>query len=328
MFCSDNLDFDFIFVLKISQLDGLQNDIILSSYTTFKIGGPAKHFYIAKTAEDLMAAIYWAKENELPFFILGGGSNLLVSDQGFAGLVIRNQTSGLEVKNNVIWAESGVLWGRAVAEATRQGLSGLEWAIGIPGTLGGAVYGNSGAFGRTIGEMIKKVIFREDKNSDLSAKEYNQPDCRFAYRDSIFKEKNGVIISLELNLSKSDSVTVREKILEHLASRKNKIPPYPSAGSVFKNLEVKFLKAAVLEKIPPEVIKGGKVPAGYLIQSCSLRGRTIGGAKINEEHANFILNYQEAKASEIKQLIDICKMAVKKKFDIDLVEEIRYLGNF
>lgn len=309
----------------------IQKNIILALHTTFRIGGPAKYFYIAKTKEDIIEAIKTAKENGLPYFILGGGSNLLVSDKGYDGLVIKIQNTKHRIQNTKIITDAGVPLARLVAESVGAGLTGLEWAIGIPGTIGGAVYGNSGAFGHSVSENVAEITtLAPDNFSPFGRKKYNNEQCGFEYRGSIFKKNKEIILEVVLNFQKGDSEKSQEILKENLNSRK-KMPVYPSAGSVFKNQEVQNLNEEVLKIISAcggqaANWKGGKIPTGYLIEQCGLKGKEINGAKISEEHANFIVNFNNAKAEDVIALIDLCKNEVKNKFGIILEEEIQYVG--
>lgn len=298
-------------------LPQIKENVLLKNYTTFKIGGPAKYFFIAKTKEDLKKAIILAKKINLPFFILGKGSNILISDKGYNGLVINFQFSNLKFQKNKIIAGGGISLGVLVNKSIKKGLTGLEWAIGIPGTLGGAIYGNAGAFGNTIADIVKSVEvlqilgFKNQKskikNYKFKIKKFKNKECQFSYRESVFKhKKNLIILSAELELKKAKKEEIKKKIFQYLDHRKKNQPlDFFSAGSIFKN------------------------PLGYsagkLIEECNLKGERIGDAQISEKHANFIVNLGKAKASDVKKLINLIKKKVKKRFKINLEEEICYL---
>ena len=289
----------------------IQKNVSLKNYTTFRIGGPAKYFFVAKAKENLIGAIKMAKKMKLPFFVLGGGSNILVSDKGFNGLVIKLQITNYKLQTNSkkqipkIYAEAGTPLALVVSEATKKNLTGLEWAAGIPGTVGGAIYGNAGAFGSSMANVIKKVEVLDVK--DLKFKNYDLKDCEFGYRDSIFKKnKNLIILSATLQLKEGKKEEIEKKIQENLKSRKEKQPlNFPSAGSIFKNP------------------KG--FSAGELIERCNLKGKRVGNVKISEKHANFIVNLGRGKAKDVMKLIKIIKNRVKKKFGVTLEEEIELL---
>jgi UDP-N-acetylmuramate dehydrogenase len=305
----------------------IKEKIPLKEYTTFKIGGPARYFFVAKSKKDLKNAILWAKKKKLLFFILGGGSNVLFSDKGFNGLVIKNQNTQYEIRNTKIVAEAGVPLQKLVLETAKKGLSGLENLAGIPGTLGGAIWGNAGAFGREIGDLVEEVKVLEVKGSRLKVKRLKNKECEFGYRESIFKRReNWIILETILKLKRGKKKEIEEKIKKILKLRKEKQPlGFPSAGSVFKNVPVEKVPKEIREKFKEE-IKDGFLPAGVLIEAAGLKGFQIEGAKISEKHANFILNVGKAKASDVKELMEKIKKEVKKKFKIQLEEEIKLVG--
>ena len=305
-------------------LPEVKENVELAKYTTFNIGGPARYFFIAKTKQDLIKAIKIAKQNHLRFFILGGGSNLLVSDKGYEGLIIKipARNASLRLRSdadgqNTIYMESGTLLSEVVANATNKGLEGLEWAVGIPGTIGGAIYGNAGGPARScysvaggsvegnaksIGDLVESVEIL-DKN--LKIKKYTKKQCKFTYRKSIFKRNNEIILSVVLKLKKGDIKKSKQIIKQISTERLQKLPKGYSAGCIFKNPD--------------------KYNAGYLIDQCQLKGKKIGGAEISKKHANFIINSGNAKASDVLKLIKLIKQKVKLKFKISLEEEIQFL---
>jgi UDP-N-acetylmuramate dehydrogenase len=305
----------------------IRENVLLRDYTTFKIGGPARYFFVAKNKEDLKNAILWTKKKKLPFFILGGGSNVLFSDNGFNGLVIKLQNTQYEIRNTNVIAGAGVPLQKLVLETAKRGLSGLENLAGIPGTLGGGIWGNAGAFGREIGDLVEEVKVLDVGSSRLEVKKLRNKGCKFGYRDSIFKrKKNWIILEATLRLKRGKRKEIEEKIKEFLKLRKEKQPlEFPSAGSVFKNVPIEKVPKKIREKFK-EKIKNGFLPAGVLIEAAELKGFQIGGAKISEKHANFILNVGKAKASDVKELIEKIKKEVKKKFKIQLEEEIKLVG--
>jgi len=305
----------------------IRENVLLRDYTTFKIGGPARYFFVAKSKEDLKNAILWAKKKKLPFFILGGGSNVLFSDNGFKGLVIKLQNTQYEIRNTKIVAEAGVPLQKLVLETAKKGLSGLENLAGIPGTLGGAIWGNAGAFGREIGDLVEEVKVLDVGSSRLEVKKLRNKGCKFGYRDSIFKrKKNWIILEATLRLKKGKKKEIEEKIKEFLRLRKEKQPlEFPSAGSVFKNVPVEKVPKKIQEKFK-EKIKDGFLPAGVLIEAAGLKGFQIGEVKISEKHANFIVNVENARAKDVVKLIELIKKEVKRKFNIEIEEEIKLVG--
>lgn len=308
--------------------------IILAPHTTFKIGGPAKYFFEVKTRKELIKALRWAKENKIKYFILGGGSNILFSDKGFNGLVIKLKISDYKLKDKTIIAEAGISLAQLVQISVNNSLTGLEWAVGIPGTLGGAIRGNAGAMGHSISEVIKNVIVlvNNKKNQKLKIKKISKKGCKFGYRESIFKRNpNLIILSAEIQLKKGNLKEIQKKINEYLIKRKNQ-PQEPSAGCVFKNVEIADLFRSrksdkEIFKIRGQLIpvRDGKISAGWLIEQCNLKGKKIGQAKISEKHANFIVNLGKAKAKDVLTLINLIKKRVKNKFGIQLKEEIEII---
>jgi UDP-N-acetylmuramate dehydrogenase len=305
----------------------IQTDVPLAKYTTFKIGGRAKYFFVAKDNEDLVRGITFAKKLKIPSYVLGGGSNVLISDQGFNGLIIINQAQDILFRNdNRVVADAGVNLMELVNKTLAEGLSGLEWAAGIPGTVGGAVRGNAGAYGGQMADnLIGVEVMRGSKQFVME-----QKHCGFAYRDSVFKHNHDVIISAEFSLQKSDKVALQNKIKQTLAERKLKQPlEYPSAGSIFTNVLFDSYNQDVVKKIsnlPPEYLEYKKIPAAWLIEQLDLKGKAIGGAQISDKHANFIINTGKATADDVIQLISLVKMKVRNTYGIELMEEIEYVG--
>jgi len=287
-------------------LPELKESVSLKDYTTFKIGGKAKYFYIAKDTEGLVKAVLASKKCSLPFFVLGGGSNILIADKGFNGLVIRILNTKYLILNTKISAEAAVPLSLLAKKSAEGNLTGLEWGIGIPGTVGGAIRGNAGAFGGSMADIIKQVeVYDID---DEKRRILQKQDCEFVYRGSIFKKNpNLIILSTELELQKGEKDKIEEKMKEYLNYRKERQPlSFPSAGSIFKN--------------PSDI------SAGQLVDQCGLKGKRIGNVQISEKHANFIVNLEDGKAEDVLKLINIMKKQVKDKFNIQLEEEIQYVG--
>lgn len=287
------------------ELPETKENVSLKEYTTFKIGGCARYFFEARENGDLIKAVGQAKRIGLPFFVLGGGSNLLVADEGFSGLVIKMRIDKCEARESGITAGAGLPLAKLVDISLKNGFTGLEWMAGIPGTLGGAVYGNAGALGLSMKDIVKEVEVFDIEKQEIRT--FKNEDCGFGYRRSVFKEKpNFIIISAFLNLKKGAEAEIRERIKESLNHRNETQPKGFSAGSVFKN---------------PEGFH-----AGELIEKCGLKGKTIGGVKISEKHANFMINMGRGRAKDAVSLINEAKREVKNRFGVALEEEIRYLG--
>lgn len=314
-------------------MPGIKTNIFLKEHTSFRIGGPAKYFFEAKTAKELIQAIKAAKKIGLPFFIFGRGSNILVSDQGYPGLMIKMAATDCEIKGEEIISEAGMALASLVSRSIENGLAGLEWAVGIPGTIGGAIYGNSGAFGKAMADIVKSVMVFDTRTQ--RTRKFKNKNCQFAYKESIFKHKrNLVILAAEIELRRGNCKEIPEKMRRYLRYRREKQPlDFPSAGSVFKNIEAKkfFSKNSfqkLKKKFPQleEFVKKGQVPAGFLIESAGLKGKRIGKAQISEKHANFIINLGEARAKDVLKLITLIKKSLKKRYKVVLEEEIRCLG--
>lgn len=314
----------------------IRKNVLLKNHTTFKIGGPAEYFFRAKTKKEIMKAVKWAKEKKLPFFILGNGSNVLFSDNGFKGLVIKFQVSrqrrgspeaaNFKLQKNIIIANAGAKLTDLVKFSASKGFSGLEWAAGMPGTIGGAVYGNAAAFGKSIRDNVKEVEAFDCLK--LLIKKINDRDCCFGPKTSIFKKnKNLLIFSVILEIKKGEPKKIKEQIKRYLACRK-KHPQEPSAGCIFKNHELKTksegFNERALKNFPDyeNFKKSGFIPSSFLIDKSGLKGKRIGGAMVSLKHANFIVNAGRAKAADVLNLIRLIKNKVKNKFEIKLEEEL------
>ena len=287
-----------IFYMKI------QENVPLKKYTTFRIGGPARYFFTANSRLALLEAVQWAIKRRLPLFILGKGSNLLVSDRGYRGLVINAKCQGISFKKNKIYAEAGASLGQLASFSLENGLSGAEWVAGIPGTVGGAIFGNAGAFGKSMKDITESVEVLDIKRNII--KKIKNKGCHFGYRQSFFKKnRHLIILSCELKLKKGDRHDIKKEMKGYLDYRATHHPKNPSAGSIFTN------------------------PKGYsareLIDICGLKGKKIGGAQISNIHSNFIINSGGARAQDVWALIQLVKKTVNKKFKIKLGEEIIFL---
>lgn len=281
----------------------LRENVLLSEYSTFRIGGPARYLIEVDNAEDLKKVIQKVLELNLQFIVIGGGSNILFSSKGYNGLVIVFKSNNtFSINDNLIEVNASVSLNYLVNKLNNY--TGLEWAVGIPGTVAGAINGNAGAFGGEMSELIKQVKVLEVKDNQIIEKNFSKEDCKFSYRNSIFKNNpNLIIISAILELKKDSEENVKQKIKNNLSKRMSKQPKGFSIGSIFKN--------------------GEDFSAGELIEKAGLKGLQIGDAKISDEHANFIINLGEATSDDVLELIKIIKKEVKEKFSIDLEEEIK-----
>lgn len=230
----------------------IKKNIILAPHTTFKIGGPAKYFIEVNSKEEIIEAANWAKEKNLPIFVLGGGSHIVISDRGFDGLVIKIQNSKFQILNYRVTAWAGTPLAKLVVESTKSGLTGLEWAIGIPGTLGGAVCNNSGAYARAIADIFESAEVFSLK--DLIVEKFKKNDCHFRYRESVFKRNSDLIIlSASLKLKRSKKKEIKNTMKEFVLQRAKSNPSGHSAGCYFKNIEWSrrgIKKEEILQKFP------------------------------------------------------------------------------
>ena len=306
------------------QIPGVRRNVSLKNHTTFRIGGPAKYFFAAKTSEQIVKAVQAARSLKLPFFVLSGGSNVLMPDKGFSGLVIKIQNTKYKVRDTKVWAEAGVPMATLVRETGKRGLQGLEWAGGLPGTLGGAVRGNAGAFG---GETKDSVVEVEALDHEGKRRKFSGRECQFAYRSSIFKKKGYIVLVATMQLRKGNKEKIQAVAKEHMRYRKERHPlEYPSAGSIFKNCDLKETPETIQVQFK-DVIKTDPfpvIPAAALIARAKLQRMRVGDAEISEKHPNYIVNLGNATANDVLQLIARVEKKIKNKFSIDLEEEITF----
>lgn len=307
-----------------------QENVLLKNYSNYKIGGPAKLFAEIGSVEELKETINQVRENNERMFILGGGTNILIDDKGFDGLIIHDQIEGINILDESIEVGSGVLMKDLLNFCIENSLTGLEWAGGLPGTLGGAVRGNAGAFMGEIKDSILQVRSLDLKT--LEEKIRTADTCSFNYRNSIFKSgiaESEFIASVNLNLTQGDRQEIKDKIQQKIDYRINRHPMnYPSIGSTFKNIPFDSLSPE-LQREFASIVKTDPfpvVPVTKLLALSDLKGKRIGGAMISDKHPNFIVNIDNASSRDVKTLIDIARQAVKDKYGIDPEEEIMYLN--
>ena len=303
----------------------IEKNIALKKYTTFKIGGPAEYFAKVKTVEDLAEALKWAKENNQPVKVLGGGSNMLVSDQGLKGLVIKLSLDKLEFDGQKVIVGPGVMLAYLLNQALDHDLTGLEFAAGIPGTVGGAIRGNAGTYGLAMDGVVTKIRYIDE---NFATQEMTNKDANFKYRHSIFKEKPWIIVEAELKLKKGDVKASRDLVSDRLKYRQDTQPNLPSAGCIFKNVRFEEVNLDDLKAKNIEVEKFEKfqkIPAAYLIERAGLKGHQIGDAQVSEVHGNYIVNRGQATAEQVIMLISFIKQQVRDKYGIQLMEEVQLL---
>lgn len=285
----------------------------LSKHTYFKVGGPAEVYLEVKTTNELSEIVSFCRKNSIPFTLFGGGSNVLVQDKGLSGVVIKNMTSNIEIMGETVVVDSGVLVNVLVRKTIDQGLGGLEYFMGLPGTVGGAVVNNSHYKKQLFGEHITSI-----KVVDIlgKIKEYKAADLQFSYDYSILQKTHETVLSVTLKLTKADKNELQKIALESTQYRSSTQPiGLPSSGCIFKNVEV---PVEMREKFDGKETIG----AGYLIDRAGLKGTKVGGAVVSDKHANFIVNTGNATSQDILNLCEMIEKTVKEKFGLVLHREV------
>ncbi len=279
----------------------LENQL-LARYTTYQIGGPADFFVEAISTQEVLAALEWAADRDMPVYVFGGGSNLLFDDEGFRGLVIRMRMQNVEVRGDQIWAEAGAMTAKMVKAAADAGLTGLEEWNGLPGTVGGAVLGNAGCFGVETKDVLQEasVYLPGEGVRTLKNEEFG-----YSYRWSRFKKENAVILSAIFQLNRGNPEAIQEKMKAVARTRIQKQPPGLNTGSFFKNPSGDH--------------------AGRLIEAAGLKGATVGKAQISNAHANFMMNVGGASSEDVLNLSNRVQQAVEAKFGVKLEREVVYV---
>ena len=280
----------------------------MKKHTTFRIGGPAKYYVMPQTREQVKDIIECCKESDMPYYILGNGSNLLVSDKGYEGVVIQifKNMNEILVEGNVIKAQAGALLSTIAARALDAGLSGFECLAGIPGTLGGACVMNAGAYGGEMKDVLEEVLVLTEDGEFLTIP---KEELELGYRTSIIAKKNYVVLEAVMRLEEGDKGAIKARMDELKEQRVTKQPlEYPSAGSTFKRPVGYF--------------------AGKLIQDAGLRGFQVGGAQVSEKHCGFVINKEEATAADVAELMRQVSLKVEEQFGVPLEAEVKRLGEF
>jgi UDP-N-acetylmuramate dehydrogenase len=319
-----------------------KENVPLSKFSHYKIGGPARFFFDAKSASEVRWAVKEAKKRKLPVFVLGGGTNILIGDAGFDGLVLRVAIKDLKVKGTAVTVGAGVPMADLLKCAVAHSLAGMEWAGGLPGTVGGAVRGNAGCFGGETKDSVVSVTSFDIKKMTLVTRTARA--CAFGYRQSIFKKKNGaeIIVSATFALAKGNKKEIAKVIKERIAYRNERHPmEHPNIGSIFKNIPLHAVRAkgsAQYKKALRDAtltLRGSRfsvkvdpfpvIFTARLIAESGLRGVSAGGAMISPKHPNFIVNVLGARSPDVQDLITLAKAEVRKKFGIALEEEVQLL---
>lgn len=287
-------------------------NIELAKYTSFKIGGKARFFAEPKTREELAEGLRYAKENSLDYLILGGGTNCLVRDAGFSGLVLHNRLRGLTLENNLIIAETGLTLPEIFNFANKNGLAGFEKIATVPGTLGGAIYNNAHYMDSLLSDFIEWVELLDPKT--LEPHRLSKEQMQFKYDSSLVKLENLTATAAGLRLPQGDPKASKLLFLELLKKRSDN-QPYGTANS-----------GCVFQNVPAQLGPGHNgTSAGWLIEQCGLKGARVGGAVVSEKHGNFFINQGQASSKDILELAEMCKNKVKEKFGVELEFEIKII---
>jgi UDP-N-acetylmuramate dehydrogenase len=300
------------------------SDVPLAAYTRFGIGGPAAVFCSTPDEGAFVEALGLAASFAAPRLVIGGGTNLIVSDAGFEGIVLRFTGCAISRHDDCLHAQAGAPLQRVVDESIALGLKGMETMTGIPGDLGGAVYGNAGAYGRSIHQTLQRA--RVTDGARVFA--LSNARCRFRYRDSIFKErKDWIILSAELRFSPGDPVAMAQTAAGIRSIRDAKYPPsMKCAGSIFKNLLFADLPPYVQREIPEQIVREGKVPSAWFLEQTGVKGLRKGDIQVAGYHANLIYNDGAGTASDLVSVIQELKRRVRERFGFELEEEVQYVG--
>ena len=291
-------------LINIVSKENIRQNEPMKKHTTFNIGGMADIYVLANTKEQIQDILKIVKKYDVPLTIVGNGSNLLVKDKGIRGIVLKPNLKGISVCGEKVTVSAGELLVKVVKISAEEELTGLEFACGIPGTIGGAIKMNAGAYGSEMKDIVFKTTYidMEGNINTISNKEHE-----FKYRKSIFSRQKAIIIETELGLKFGQKAEIEKKIEENKKSRIEKQPvSMPSAGSTFK--------------------RGEGFITAKLIDECGLKGLTIGGAQVSEKHAGFIVNTGNATAADVIDLISLIKNKVKEKFQVDIETEIQIIG--
>ena len=292
--------------IKKLNVGKILTNVSLKNYTTYKVGGNAKIMVFPSNVDCLVKLVNLLKKENVKFMVLGNGSNVLFSDKDYDGVLIKlDELNKIEVKDNRIVAGAGALMVKVSREAIKHGLAGLEFASGIPGTVGGCIYMNAGAYNSDQGYVVSRVRVLTPKMTVITM--VNR-ECDFHYRTSFFKKhKDYIVLEATYNLKKGSKELLEEVVADRRKRRLESQPlEFPSAGSVFRN--------------PPDMY------SGKLIEDLGYKGLIKGGAKVSDKHANFVINFNNAKASDIKELIEFLKDEVKEKYGVDLIVEQEFIN--
>jgi UDP-N-acetylmuramate dehydrogenase len=307
----------------------IKKNVSLVPLSTFRIGGKAEYFCAVKNAGELIKAIKWAQKKKIPWRVFAGGSNIVFPDGKLKGLLIQIKGGLIHANKGhkaIITVDAGVPLADVIKKSISLGWRGLETLSGIPGTVGGAIVGNAGAYGHSISEVVEKVEVLDEK---LKPKLLTKVQCKFAYRESIFKHRPYIVLRAVLKFKKGNKKSLQKISRDIIKIRLKKYKPgLKCPGSFFKNVVISRInrnkRANLTNKIDKTKIIDGKIPAGYLLEQVGAKGMRIGGIEIAKFHGNLFINRGGATANDVKRLAKLLKGRVYRKFGIELEEEIRY----
>lgn len=320
----------------INSFPNVKEHVVMRDFTTWRVGGVADLFVDAKSIDELIKTVRIAVANKIPYFILGNGSNILFSDYGFPGIVIKNSANTISVlkeKSQVI-CDSGAMLGRVIMESISNDLSGLEFLVGVPGSVGGAVYGNAGAWNQAIGDFVKNVtvLAIDDKDGIPKISQHDGRWMEFDYRQSKLKKAKSkykpVILSVRFQFARNQKDEIMRRLNDYKQKKDTVQPTGASAGSVFKNpipVELRNITGQGTKGMP-DLPRERR--AGYLLDQSGVKKLKIGSAQVSDKYANFIINTGDAKSADIRTLIEEMREAVRQKYEITLDEEIEYIGQW
>jgi UDP-N-acetylmuramate dehydrogenase len=312
---------------EIPELECSEN-IPLSRVTRFAIGGPARILADASSEAALIAVLDLLHGANCPYALIGGGSNLVADDSGFPGVVLRYTAKSIEIEGPLVRVAAGAVLQDLVDATIAAGLDGLHTMTGIPGWVGGAIYGNAGAYGHSIHEFVESVRYIDCSEDGSAVREIGNAACEFHYRESVFKRhKEWIVLQTTLRLPEGDPATLRTTADGILKVRNEKYPPtMRCAGSIFKNLILAELPESVRAQVPDRVIREGKVPSAYFLELAGVKGMVLGGVRVADYHANLIYNTGGGTSQEVRELIATLKRRVQDRCGLVLEEEVQYLG--
>ncbi len=311
---------------RISNLENvsIQRDVPLSEHTRFGIGGPADFYVETSNPASFAQALALVRASALDWVVIGGGTNLIVADEGFRGVCLKLTSDRISADGLMVEAESGAVLQNLVDFTVDRGMAGLQTMTGIPGSVGAAVYGNAGAYGHSIQERVRRVRFLDGE----IVREFGNAECQFHYRESVFKRnKQWIVVSTTLEMEPGDAAELRKTADGILAVRNRKYPPtMRCAGSIFKNFLLAELPAAVAAEIPAKAIIEGKVPSAWFLEQVGAKGMKRGGIEVADYHANLIYNAGGGTARDLVAIVTELKDRIRQRWDIALEEEVQYVG--